>query len=174
MNELIHEPIWEAWQSPAYCNSLLKSRALKSTTGSNPVASAKFIMKLLQREDIDKVRPKFRDSVLEAWDRGEDVPYGVIYLSDAPLTQEDIDWAHRVIKNFESDDTEQCSTVDGTLKTFKVLTNNISYNKCVSCKNDLDVNETSEDANFQDRCENCYYGELGNEIEKFPIHSPRI
>ena len=32
------------WQSPAYCNSLLKSRSLKTTTGSNPVAAANFML----------------------------------------------------------------------------------------------------------------------------------
>jgi hypothetical protein len=50
-------------------------------------------MKTLEREDINKVRPKFRQLVLDAWKKGEEVPYGVIYLSDAPLTEEDIAWA---------------------------------------------------------------------------------
>lgn len=50
-------------------------------------------MKILQREDIDQVRPKFRQLVLDAWKKGEEVPHGVVYLSDAPPTKKDIEWA---------------------------------------------------------------------------------
>jgi hypothetical protein len=56
-------------------------------------------MKLLDRKDIDKVRPKFQPLVLEAWKNGEDVPYGVTYLSDAPLTEKDIEWAKKNLLN---------------------------------------------------------------------------
>lgn len=55
-------------------------------------------MNILKREDIDKVRPKFKNMVLDAWNRGEDVPCGVIYLSDEPPTKEDMEWANKIIK----------------------------------------------------------------------------
>ena len=55
-------------------------------------------MNILKKEDIDKVRPKFRDMVLDAWKRGEEVPYGVTYLSNEPPTKEDMEWANKIIK----------------------------------------------------------------------------
>ena len=54
--------------------------------------------KLLQREDINLVKPKFRDIVIEAWNNGEDVPYGVIYLDDRDPTEEEIDHIRQLIK----------------------------------------------------------------------------
>jgi hypothetical protein len=57
-------------------------------------------MKLLEKKDINLVKPKFKDMVLDAWKRKEDVPYGVIYLSDAPLTRKEIKRAKEVIKQF--------------------------------------------------------------------------
>jgi hypothetical protein len=48
-------------------------------------------MKYLQKNDINLVKPKFRKMVQEAWDRGEDVPYGVIYLSDRETDAKDIE-----------------------------------------------------------------------------------
>ena len=44
-------------------------------------------MKLLQKEDLNLVKPSLRKTVQEAWDKGEDVPYGVIYLSNDPLPE---------------------------------------------------------------------------------------
>jgi len=58
-------------------------------------------MKALQKEDIDKVAPKFRPMVLEAWNRGEEVPESVTLLSDSPLTKEDIRWAKAIIDEHE-------------------------------------------------------------------------
>lgn len=43
--------------------------------------------KFLSREDLEKVEPQFREMVEEAWENGEDVPYGVIFLSNRPLTE---------------------------------------------------------------------------------------
>jgi hypothetical protein len=50
-------------------------------------------MQILERKDIDKVKPRFQAIVKEAWNRGEEVPLGVIYLSDAPISKKDIAWA---------------------------------------------------------------------------------
>lgn len=61
-------------------------------------------MKLLTKEDIDKVRPKFRQMVISAWDRGEDVPYDIVNLSDAPLSEKDIEWAKQLCKDFKIKD----------------------------------------------------------------------
>jgi hypothetical protein len=61
-------------------------------------------MKVLERKDINKVKLKFQIAVLEAWKRGEEVPYGVIHLSDAPLTEKDIEWAKKNIEKFELGD----------------------------------------------------------------------
>jgi hypothetical protein len=52
-------------------------------------------MKALDRKDIDQVRPKFLAMVEDAWKRGEEVPYGVTYLSDAPITEKYIAWARK-------------------------------------------------------------------------------
>jgi len=61
-------------------------------------------MKTLNREDIDKVDPKFRDMVLEAWKNGEDVPYAVTYLSSRPLTEKELEWANKIIKEYNIKD----------------------------------------------------------------------
>lgn len=47
-------------------------------------------MKFLDRKDIDKVRPKFRKMVEDAWNQGEQVPYSVTCLSDKPFSQKQI------------------------------------------------------------------------------------
>jgi hypothetical protein len=57
-------------------------------------------MKILLKEDLCKVAPKFRNMVIEAWARGEDVPYAVTHLSDAPLTERDIERGHQLIKQY--------------------------------------------------------------------------
>jgi hypothetical protein len=55
--------------------------------------------KWLEKSDLNLVKPKFQKMVLDAWERDENVPYGVMYLSDAPITQGDINWAKFVLKN---------------------------------------------------------------------------
>ncbi len=55
--------------------------------------------KFLEKKDLDKVREPFRSRVVEAWARGENVPYGVQYLSSAELNDDDIAWAHEIVKN---------------------------------------------------------------------------
>jgi hypothetical protein len=54
--------------------------------------------KLLEKKDIDLVKPKFRQMVLDAWNRGEGVPYGVIYLSEALLKASEKDVDNLIIK----------------------------------------------------------------------------
>jgi hypothetical protein len=53
----------------------------------------------LQKEQLHLVSPKFRKMVSDAWDRGENVPYGVIYLSEVPPTPEDIEWVHKLVND---------------------------------------------------------------------------
>ncbi len=55
-------------------------------------------MKTLNKSDINLVRPKFRKMVELAWECGEDVPYGIVYLDDSPLTEDDIRWATKIVK----------------------------------------------------------------------------
>lgn len=43
--------------------------------------------RILLREELHLVRPKFRPIVEAAWLAGKDVPYGIIYLSDRMLTR---------------------------------------------------------------------------------------
>jgi hypothetical protein len=47
-------------------------------------------MKILQKNDLNKVAPKFRKMVVEAWNKGEDVPWGVTLLSDKPLSSKEL------------------------------------------------------------------------------------
>lgn len=55
-------------------------------------------MKYLKKSDLNLVNPKFRKIVQDAWDNGEKVPYGVIYLSSKEPTKEDIEYAKKLIK----------------------------------------------------------------------------
>lgn len=55
-------------------------------------------MKLLKKEEIELVNPKFRQLVLDAWKRGEGVPYGIVNLSEAPITRKDAQKARDLIK----------------------------------------------------------------------------
>jgi hypothetical protein len=55
-------------------------------------------MKLLEKKDLELVKPKFRPHVLAAWKRGEGVPYGVIYLSEGSVTRKDILRCKELIK----------------------------------------------------------------------------
>jgi hypothetical protein len=47
---------------------------------------------------------------------------------------------------------------------------------CPKCKRPLDAMEIQEAEirNTMGWCDDCYYGELGEEIEKHPICSPRV
>jgi hypothetical protein len=62
------------------------------------------VMNILKKEDIDKVDPKFRDMVLDAWKNGEEVPYGVVYLSSEPPTEEEMAWANWIVKKYKIKD----------------------------------------------------------------------
>jgi hypothetical protein len=57
-------------------------------------------MELLKREEVDKVDPKFRPMVIEAFDKGEEVPYSVVYLSSEPITEKDIEWVKTHLPQF--------------------------------------------------------------------------
>ncbi len=61
-------------------------------------------MKILQKDQLDLVRPKFREMVQKAWNNNEDVPYGVVLLSDEPPTEEDIARVKELIKNHKIED----------------------------------------------------------------------
>lgn len=76
----------------------------------------------LQRKDLDKVKPKFRKMVQDAWDSGESVPYSVIYLSDAPLSKSDIKWAKNLIKTHKLDD-DCCKECNEKQKVIDTLQN---------------------------------------------------
>ena len=62
-------------------------------------------MKLLEKKDINLVKPKFRQMVLDAWGRGEGVPYGVTLLSDAPITRKEAQRAREMIKRYNIEDS---------------------------------------------------------------------
>jgi hypothetical protein len=61
-------------------------------------------MKTLKKEDIDKVDPKFRNMVLDVWKNGEEVPYGVVYLSSEPPTEEEMAWVNWIVKKYKIKD----------------------------------------------------------------------
>ena len=61
-------------------------------------------MKILKREDIDKVDPKFRQMVLDAWEKGEEVPAGVALLSSAPLNEQDLAFVEKHAKELSEMD----------------------------------------------------------------------
>lgn len=46
-------------------------------------------MSLLQKDQIHLVNPRFREMVINAWSNNEDVPFGVIFLSDYIPTETD-------------------------------------------------------------------------------------
>ena len=72
---------------------------------TNPTDSRRVnFMKYLKKSDLNLVKPKFRQKVLDAWAAGEQVPHSVIYLSDAPPTQKDIDYAKKLIKQHKIND----------------------------------------------------------------------
>lgn len=53
----------------------------------------------LGREDIDLVKfPQIKKLALEAWERGEEVPYGVIYIDLTPLSEEDLTRIRQLVK----------------------------------------------------------------------------
>lgn len=47
-------------------------------------------MRNLKRNELHLVKPKFQNIVLAAWSRGEDVPYGIIAVSDKLPTDVDL------------------------------------------------------------------------------------
>ena len=47
-------------------------------------------MRYLKRDELHLVKPKFQNMVLEAWSRGEEVPYGIIAVDDKPPTEADL------------------------------------------------------------------------------------
>lgn len=50
-----------------------------------------FYMKYLKKEELYLVKPRFRKTVIAAWNRDEKVPYEVILLSDQEPTLYDIE-----------------------------------------------------------------------------------
>lgn len=42
--------------------------------------------------------------VLDAWEKGEEVPAGVMYLSSAPLNEKDLEWAKKHAKELSEMD----------------------------------------------------------------------
>ncbi len=57
--------------------------------------------KFLKRNQLKLVPSKFRRLVKMAWGNGNDVPYGVVYLSDDEYTQEEIDYCHRLNNKYK-------------------------------------------------------------------------
>lgn len=49
--------------------------------------------RILKKHEINLVGSRFQRTVKEAWKRGEDVPFGVIYLSSEEPNAADIEWA---------------------------------------------------------------------------------
>jgi hypothetical protein len=43
-------------------------------------------MRMLDRCDLERVKPRFRPLVEAAWARGEEVPWAVVLLDDRELT----------------------------------------------------------------------------------------
>lgn len=56
--------------------------------------------KFLQKDELHLVNPKFQELVKKAWDNNEKVPHSVIYLSDAPLTQKDIEYGKYLAEKY--------------------------------------------------------------------------
>lgn len=54
--------------------------------------------KFLEKSDINLVAKKFRSIVQAAFDRGEKIPYDVVLLSDKPVTEKEIEWVNRLVK----------------------------------------------------------------------------
>lgn len=49
--------------------------------------------RILQKHEINLVGSRFQRTVKEAWKRGEEVPFGVTYLSSEMPNAADIEWA---------------------------------------------------------------------------------
>ena len=47
-------------------------------------------MRNLKRDELHLVKPKFQQMVLDAWQRNEEVPYGIITVSDQPASEADL------------------------------------------------------------------------------------
>lgn len=46
-------------------------------------------MNILQKDQLHLVKPKFQQTVIDAWGKGEDVPFEVTILSDIGPTEEE-------------------------------------------------------------------------------------
>ena len=60
-------------------------------------------MNILGKDQLHLVKPMFRKMVQAAWDRGEDVPYGVVLLSDEPPTEAELVRTREVAKKYNLD-----------------------------------------------------------------------
>ena len=52
-------------------------------------------MKILEKHQLNKVSIKYKSWVEEAWNNGEEVPFGVMFLSDEDLTHKEIECIKR-------------------------------------------------------------------------------
>ena len=58
-------------------------------------------MRLLEKTEINLVNPKFRQAVLDAWNRGEGVPYSITLLSETKPTRKDIKRAKELMMQYK-------------------------------------------------------------------------
>lgn len=75
-------------------------------------------MRLLQRDELEQVKPRFRGMVQEAWERGEDVPYGVTWLDDRPLTPAELRYGVQLARRLglvEAGSSVTCQLCGATL-----------------------------------------------------------
>lgn len=54
-------------------------------------------------EELYLAKPKFRKIVLEAWARGESVPYGITAVSDEPISDQEFLRMQNAIKKYNLD-----------------------------------------------------------------------
>ncbi len=47
-------------------------------------------MNILQKDQLHLVKSKFQQTVIDAWEKGEDVPFEVTILSDIGPTEEEL------------------------------------------------------------------------------------
>jgi hypothetical protein len=55
-------------------------------------------MKYLKKSDLNKVHPKFRQTAQTDLENGEDVPYGVVYLTDRKPSKKEIEHVKKLIE----------------------------------------------------------------------------
>lgn len=58
----------------------------------------------LKKDQLHLVKPKFRKMVEDAWGNGEEVPYGVVCLSDKELTTDELKQIHELNEIYKFDD----------------------------------------------------------------------